>query len=167
MKNIANIKMMLFVAFSIMIMGLAWFIYDWKNPNYEKKFKQNSEEFIENRIFFEKVIQIVNTEFLILKKGTSLSKFSNDFSQKYNEQLEEIGVQNIKISFVENSNCPENLICTFNIKKGYNIRTLKVVKIIYSPCNKETKLGYHFNSNHIDINGEGNNWLIFSDTDFN
>jgi|LakMenE18May11ns_1017448.scaffolds.fasta_scaffold9732109_2 hypothetical protein len=161
-----KISKILLIAYSVIVIIIIWLIYDWMNPNYEKKFKQNSEEFAENRIHFEKLIKEINSEYLNIKQVSNLNEISKEVSQKYNEKLDEIGIENIEISFDEELNCSEKITYTFNVKSGYNIRTLNVVKIIYSPCDEQTEKDYHRNSYHIDINGEGNNWLIFSDTDF-
>jgi len=161
-----KVKEILLIAFSTILIVAIWLIYNWTDTDYEKKFRQNSEEFAKNRIYFEKLIQKINLEYLNAKQIPDLTRLSEEVSQKYQEELDQIGIENIEISFDENLNCSEKITFTFNVKSGYNISFLRVVKIIYSPCDEKTQKGYHGNSIHIDINGEGNNWFIFSDTDF-
>ncbi len=161
-----KIQKITFIAYTILAILIAWFVYDWINPNYEKRFRQNSEEFAENYSHFEKLIKTIKSQYLEAKQNPNLTELSKTVSEKYQEQLEEIGIENVEISSDEDLQCSEKLIFTFNVKSGYNIRTLRVVQIIYSPCDEQTKKGYHSNSNHIDVIGEGNNWYIFSDTDF-
>jgi len=161
-----KIQKITFVAYIVLAIVIAWFVYDWMNPNYKKRFRQNSEEFVENRIHFENLITNIKSQYLEVKQNPNLAELSKTVSEKYREQLEEIGIENVEISSDEDLQCSEKLFFIFNVKSGYNIRTLRVVQIIYSPCDEQTRKGNHSNSNHIDINGEGNNWYIFSDTDF-
>jgi hypothetical protein len=162
-----KIQKITFITYFILAIVIAWFVYDWMNPDYEKRFRQNSEEFAENHVYFEKLIKTIKSQCLEeVKQNSSLAELSRTVSEKYREQLEEIGIENIEISCNEDLDCSEKLTFTFNVKSGYNIRTLRVVQIIYSPCDEQTKKGYHNNSNTIDVIGEGNNWYIFSDTDF-
>ena len=160
------IQKITFIVYIIIAVVFAWLIYDWTNPNYEKCFRQNSEEFAENSIYFEKLIRNIKSRYLIVRKNSNLKELSKTVSIEYYEQLDEIGVENVEISFNEDLHCSEKLSFTFNVKSGYNIVTLRVVQIIYSPCDERTKKGYHIYSNQMDTIGEGNNWLIFSDTDF-
>ena len=155
-----------FIAYIVLAIIIAWFVYDWMNPNYEKRFRQNYEEFVENRIHFENLIKNIKSQYLESKQDPNLTKLSKTVSEKYREQLDEIGIENVEISADEDLDCSEKLTFTFNVKSGYNIRTLRVVQIIYSPCDSQTKKGYHSNSSHIDVVGQGNNWYIFSDTAF-
>lgn len=143
-----------------------WGIYEWKNPNYVECFKENSEEFAENRIHFEKIITNIKLRYTDQSRISNLEELSKVISKQYYKQLNEIGIENIELSFEDELMCSEKMIYKFNVKTGYNIKTLNVVQIIYSPCDKRTKKGYHTNSHNIDVNGEGNNWIIFSDTDF-
>lgn len=161
-----KIQKITFIAFIMITIVFAWLIYDWTNPDYEKCFKQNSEEFAENRNHFEKLIKNIKSHYLIAEKNPNLAELSKTVSIKYYETLDKIGIENVEISFDEDLHCSEKLSFTFNVKSGYNIRTLRVVQIIYSPCNEQTEKGYHSYSNLTDTIGEGNNWLIFSDTDF-
>jgi hypothetical protein len=154
------------IAYILLGLTICWFVYDWMNPNYEKSFKQNSEEFSENRVHFEKIIRSIKLRYLENKQNPNLTELSKTISKEYQEQLNEIGIENIEISFDEQLNCLEKTTYTFNVKAGYNIRKLRTVQIIYSPCDNRTEKGFYMNSGLIDINGEGNNWLIFSDVDF-
>ena len=161
--KIQKIKLIIYILLAVVI---TWFAYDLMNPNYEKCFRQNSEEFAENRIEFEKLIRIVKSKYLKVENSPNLTELSKKISEDYEKQLDEIGIESLEISTQEDIKCSEILTFTFNVKSGYNVNKLRTVQIIYSPCNKETVKDYHSNSNHIDINGEGNNWLIFSDTDY-
>jgi len=161
-----KIQKISFIAYITLTIVVSWLVYDWFNPNYEKRFRQNSEEFAENRINFEKLITNIKLLYVDSSKGKlNLTELSKTLSEQYQEQLDEIGIENLEISFDEDLQCSEKLTFTFNVKSGYNIRRLGVVKIIYSPCNPSTKKGFHYNSGLIDTIGQGENWLIFSDTD--
>ena len=162
-----KIQKVTFIAFIILTIVITWLVYDWVNPNYEKRFKQNSEEFAENRVHFEKLVKNIKLHYVDSSKGNSnLTELSKTLSKQYQEQLDEIGIENIEISFDDDLECSEKLTFTFNVKSGYNVRKLRVVKIVYSPCNQTTIKGFHYNSGHIDTIGQGGNWQIFSDTDF-
>jgi hypothetical protein len=161
-----KIQKITFIIYIILAIVIVWLTYDWLNPNYEKCFRQNSEEFAENRIEFEKLIRNIKTQYLKVEPNPNLTELSKKISENYEEELDEIGIESVEISSQEDLNCSEKLTFTFNVKAGYNINKLRNVKIIFSPCNEKTEEDYHSNSNHIDINGEGNNWFIFSDTDY-
>jgi hypothetical protein len=145
---------------------ISWFVYEWTNPNYEKCFRQNSTEFTEHRKQFEKIVKDVSLQYL---KGQGKIKFttlSKKVTAEYQEELDEIGIESLEISSNTTLNCYEKATFLFSVKSGYNISKLRNVQIIYSPCNPQTEKNFHQNSGHIDVNGEGHDWLIFSDTDF-
>jgi hypothetical protein len=61
----------------------------------------------------------------------------------------------------------KNIDFFFNVWEGWNQDKLNNVEIIYSPCDSQTKMGFHsFDGSNIDILGAGGNWKILSDTDF-
>lgn len=161
-----KIQKVTFIAYIILGLVIAWFIYDWVNPNYDKRFKQNSEEFAENRSQFEKVIKDIKSKYLNVDEKQNLTELSKKVTKEYQEELDEIGIDSVEISYDEELNCVEKTTFKFNVKSGYNIRKLNSVQIIYSPCDEQTEKNFRSNSGHIDVNGEGNNWLILSDTDF-
>lgn len=164
MKTEMKIQKITFIAYILLGIILTWFIYDWANPDYEKRFKQNSEEFSENRSQFEKIIKSIKSRYSINNQQTNWAELSKAVSEKYIRELDELGIESVEISSARA--CSEKMRFTFNVKSGYNIRKLRTVQIIFSPCDVQTQKGFHMNSGHIDINGEGNNWLILSDTDF-
>lgn len=149
-------------------MGLVitWFVYDGVNPNYEKCFKQNSEEFADNRMKFENVVKDIEIRYFKNRANPNLVELSKAVSIEYQEKLEEIGIEDVEIYYNRELNCSEKTSYKFNVKTGYNIEKLRVIQIIYSPCDNRTQKGFHENSGLMDFNGEGNNWLIFSDSDF-
>ena len=161
-----KIQKITFIAYILLGIIIIWFVYDWANPNYGKWFKQNSEEFAENLNQFEKVIKDINSKYLNTKEKPNLTELSKKVTEEYQEQFDEIGIESVEISSDEELNCAEKVTFKFNVNSGYNIRKLNSVQIIYSPCDKQTEKNFHQNSGHIDVNGEGNNWLILSDTDF-
>ncbi|WP_298147529.1 hypothetical protein [Flavobacterium sp.] len=161
-----KIQKVVFIAYIILGIIIAWFIYDWTNPNYEKLFKQNSEEFAENRSQFEELIKNINSKYLCTKEKPNLTELSKKVTKEYQQKLDAIGIESVEISCGEELDCVEKITFIFNVKSGYNVRKLNSVQIIYSPCDKKTIKKFHQSSGHIDINGEGNNWLILSDTDF-
>ncbi len=161
-----KIQKVIFLAYILLGIAIAWFIYDWVNPHYEKRFKQNSEQFAENRIQFENIIKDIRSKYLDFDEKPNLTELSKKISKEYQEKLNDMGIENLEISYNEELKCSEKIIFTFNVKSGYNIRKLRTVQIIFSPCNKQTKKGFYMNSGQIDVNGEGNNWLILLDTDF-
>ncbi|MGV8995298.1 MAG: hypothetical protein ACOH1O_14455 [Flavobacterium sp.] len=161
-----KIQKISFIAYIILGIIIAWFIYDWSNPNYEKRFKQNSEEFANNRIQFEHIIEDIQSKYLRNEQKPNLTELSKKVTELYQEKLTELGIEKVEISYDEELKCAEKMSFKFNVNSGYNIRTLRTVQIIFSPCNEQTQKRFHINSGHIDVNGEGNNWLIISDTDF-
>ena len=51
-----KVKEIPLIAFSTILIVVVWLIYNWTDTDYEKRFRQNSEEFAKNRIYFEKLI---------------------------------------------------------------------------------------------------------------
>ncbi len=129
-------------------------------PNYDKIFKENISKFETKKKEFEKLkVFISNSDFksnekiLIKQLSTEAQKIAN-----------ELGIMSIEIT--NYNNCDENSI-TFNIEKGWNINKLNVVQFIFDSCKKETKKEKHrYDGNHMDVWGLGDNWIMFSDTDF-
>jgi hypothetical protein len=161
-----EIKKITFIAYILLGIVIIWFVYDWANPNYGKCFYQNSEEFAENRNQFETIVKDINSKYLSTNEKPNLTELSKKVTEEYQQQLDEIGIESLEISSDEELDCVEKVTFKFNVKSGYNIRKLNRVQIIRSPCDKQTEENFHQNSGHIDVNGEGNNWLILSDTDF-
>lgn len=161
-----KIRKITVIASIILGLVMAWFVYDWMNPNYETCFKQNTQKYADNRIQFENLIQDIKSRYLKNETMPNLTELSKAVSKEYRETLDDIGIENVEISYNEKSMCAEKVRYKFHVKSGYHVRILRVVQIIYSPCDEQTRKGFHENHGHIDICGEGNNWLIFSDTDF-
>lgn len=125
-----KIHKIIIISYFILAIVITWFIYDWINPNYEKCFRQNSKEFAENRIHFEELIKNIKSHNWKVEKNPNLTEISKIVSEKYQMQLDEIGMENVEINFVEDLHCSDKLTFTFNVNSGYNIRTLRVVQII-------------------------------------
>lgn len=158
-----KIKYFILIVFLVSIIGISWKIHAYFNPNFEKCFVENNEDFKSN---IEELNSIVKGIIKLNPKESyniPIDKLPEDLKNK----LEKLGIKSFSFIKNSNNNCKEKLIVELNVYENWNIETLNNVKLIYSPCNEETKLNYHsYDGYHIDIWGQGKNWLIFSDTDF-
>lgn len=161
-----KIQKLKFIAYILLGIIITWFVYDWANPDYGKWFKQNSEEFAENRSQFEEVVMDIKSKYLNAKEKPNLLELSKKVTKEYQQKLDAIGIESVELSCDEELDCIEKVTFKFKVKSGYNIKRLNNVQIIYSPCDEITEKNFHQSSGQIDINGEGNNWLILSDSDF-
>lgn len=151
------------VVFLIVIIGMSWKLYSYFNPNFEKCFVENNEDFKSNleelNSIVENIIQLKPNE----GYDIPISKLPEDLKNK----LENLGIKSFSFIKESDNNCKEKHIIELNVNENWNIEELNNVKLIYSPCDEGTKLNHHFyDGNHIDTWGQGQNWLIFSDTDF-
>lgn len=151
------------VIFVIVILSFGWKIYSYFNPNFEKCFVENNEKFQLNIEEFNSIVFDIKKLNIKVDYDISINKLPENLKYK----LEKLGIDSFNLIKNSDSNCSENLIIELNVSEDWNVETLNNVKLIYSPCNKVTNLNYHyFDGNHIDIWGQGEKWLIFSDTDF-
>lgn len=90
----------------------------------------------------------------------------DEMSASLQDKMQELGFSKITIESVSVP-CSQNFIISFEVEDGWNIDVLNHVEVVFSPCDEETKAGYHrFDGYHIDVWGQGKDWKIFSDTDF-
>ena len=151
------------IVFLVTILGISWKIYSYFNPNFEKCFVENNEDFKSN---IEELNSIVK-DIIRLNPDESYDIPIDKLPEDLKNKLEKLGIKSFSFIKNSNNNCEQKHIVELNVYENWNIEKLNNVKLIYSPCNEETKLNYHsYDGYHIDIWGQGQNWLIFSDTDF-
>ena len=147
----------------VIILGIGWKTFTYFNPDFEKCFAENNENFKEKTQDLNVVIKEINQLKLKERDHIPITEFPEDLKTK----LEKLGVGSVNYFKTTENNCSKEYTIELNIGEDWNIETLNNVKIIYSPCDENTKLNYHtFDGYHIDSWGQGNNWLILSDTDF-
>jgi hypothetical protein len=138
------------------------------SPNYDKIFLDNNKSFDTHRMTFKSIANQIETKYA--SKGIDESERTlnvDTLSTLLKNQLIELGIGSIQISKNHIDKCDGKFILNFNVQKGWHINELKVINIIYSPCNYETKEGHHsYDGYHRDSWGQGDNWIIVSDTDF-
>lgn len=159
--KIQRISSIFFIA---IILILIWKSYDFFNPNFENKFKQNVEELDDNRNELNQMIRLATNE-ISSQRIPNKEMDLDDVSEELREKMEDLGFRSFRIEEV--NNCDQKFRFFFNVGEGWNQENLNHVELIYSPCDKETEKGFHsFDGKHIDILGAGGNWKILSDTDF-
>lgn len=155
-------KLIIFI-FLFVILIFSWRAYLYFNPNFEKCFKENNENFKLKIQRFNIIANEINKLNLKEDYNIPITEFPNSLKNK----LEELGIDSISYLKIEDENCESKHIIELNVIENWNIKVLNNVKLIYSPCDKNTKLNFHsFDGYHIDVYGQGENWLIISDTDF-
>ena len=158
-----KISKFIILVFGVVVLGISWKVYSYFNPNFEKCFVENNENFKSN---IGELNSIVN-EIIKLNLKESYNISTNILPEHLKSKLEKLGIKSFSLIKNTKNNCKEKNIIELNISENWNIEILNNVKLIYSPCNEETKLNYHsYYGNHIDTWGQGQNWFIFSDTDF-
>ena len=137
-------------------------------PNYEKIFEENNQRFDDNRLLLNKTLSLIEKGYVKKwdsKMGVTLEVES--FSGDIKENLLKLGIGSVEISG-DIGPCDKNYNVIFHIVEGWNISTLRVVQLVYAPCNFNTKRdrNKHLNYiNHQDFWGQGGDWFIYSDTD--
>ncbi|MFZ4454723.1 MAG: hypothetical protein ACOYOT_00730 [Bacteroidales bacterium] len=141
------------------------------SPNYEKIFAENNDKFDKNRVILNNIVQTIEQNYLIKWDGKSEFILSIDsLDSKTKNSLENLGVGSIEFSRNPNLNCQKSYWITFNISNGWNISTLRVVQLVYAPCDSKGEIkDRHKRSNYdklIDYWGQGDGWFVYSDSDF-
>ena len=152
------------IFYVIIFLILIWKVYDIFNPNYEKNFSQNVRELQDKRIELNEIVKIATSE-ISEKNIPNKSMDLDDVSEELREKMKDLGFRSFRFESI--SNCSKKYRFFFNVVEGWNLDDLNYIEIIFSPCDNETKKGFHsFDGNHIDILGAGGDWKILSDTDF-
>jgi len=138
------------------------------NPNYSKLFEENNQEFEINKSKLKAIISgLEKTYIKNWDRTTYLSIKIDSLNDPTKDNLDELCVGSLEISPNTNCSCDKDYMITLNIIRGWNIRSLRVVQLIYAPCDKRAQEKHHsYDGSNIDIWGQGDNWFIFSDTDF-
>lgn len=154
--------------FKLVILSvLSMFLLVGCKPNYKKIFKENSDDFELHRHTLNGVIKEIETKYLASWGGQERLVSLDSLNNQTKNVLKDLGVGSIEITSNPFENCDKNYWITLHIIKDWNIRTLRVVKLIFAPCDSNTPKNYHINDGyHRDWVGQGYNWLIYSDTDF-
>ena len=140
-------------------------------PNYEKIFAENNEKFDKNRAVLNKTVLTIEKEYLNKWDRNSDLTLQVDSLDKTTEKtLKSLGIESIEISRNPNNNCNKSYWITFNISEGWNITTLRIVQLVYAPCDSKGEVRdrqKRSNYNNLqDYWGQGDGWFIYSDSDF-
>jgi hypothetical protein len=158
-----KISKFIILVFGVVVLGISWRVYSYFNPNFEKCFVENNENFKSNIGELNSIVNEIIKLNLKESYNISINKLPKDIKNK----LEKLGIKSFSLIKISNNNCNEKHVLELNVFENWNVEILNNVKLIYSPCNEEAKLNYHsYKGNHIDTWGQGQNWFIFSDTDF-
>lgn len=137
-------------------------------PDYAHIFEENNKKFDKNRALLNNTLFLIEKNYLKnwdSKFGLTLEL--EDFHGQLKENLLELGIGKVEISGI--IGCDEkNYSVAFHVTEGWNIETLRVVQLIYEPCNFNTKRDQKKHSSyraHQDFWGQGGDWFIYSDTD--
>ncbi len=141
-----------------------WKAYNFFNPNYKKCFEQNITEIQDRKTELDEISKITLQEISKIDLANN-SMNLDDVSVELRAKMERLGFKSFRIETT--GNCAEKYRIYYTVWENWNINNLNNVEIVYSPCDEETKEGFHsFDGNHIDVFGAGGNWKIISDTDF-
>lgn len=158
-----KISKFIILVFGVVVLGISWRTYSYFNPNFEKCFVENNEDFK----FNIGELNIIVNEIIKLNLKESYDISINKLPKDIKNKLEKLGIKSFSFINISNNNCNEKQIVELNVYENWNVENLNNVKLIYSPCDEKTKINQHYYDGfHIDIWGQGQNWLIFSDTDF-
>lgn len=140
-------------------------------PNYEKIFAENNEKFDKNRAVLNKTIQTIEKEYMNKWDGKSDLNLPVDSLDKVTKKtLKSLGVESIEISKNPDNDCDRSYWIALNVSDGWNISTLRVVQLVYAPCDSIGKIrDRKKRSNYDNLRdwwGQGEGWFIYSDSDF-
>ena len=159
-----KIQKVTYIFLIIIILILGWKVYDYFNPNFEKRFDQNISELEDKRKELNELVKLATLE-ISGKDIPNKTMDLDDVSYELREKMEDLGFRSF--SFEPSKNCNKKYSFSFIAWEDWNTDNLNYVEIIYSPCDLETKKGFHsFDGGHIDVFGAGGDWKILSDTDF-
>jgi len=137
-------------------------------PDYEAIFKENNQTFQQNKTILIHAVDFIKKN----KYDTSMVygydvDYLDTLPNNWKNDLKNIGIDGMFIHRNTDSLGQSNLSIVFNIGKHWNIESLRVVQIVYAPKNTQTVKGYHkYDGYHIDVWGQGDDFYIWSDTDF-
>ena len=139
-------------------------------PNYEKIFAENNEKFDKNRAVLNKTIQTIEKEYLNKWDGKSDLTLPVDSLDKITKKtLKNLGIESIEISKNPDNDCDQSYWIALNISESWNISTLRVVQLVYAPCDSNGEIRdrkKRFNYDNLrDFWGQGDGWFIYSDSD--
>lgn len=140
-------------------------------PNYEKIFAENNERFDKNRAVLNKTVQTIEKKYLYKWNGKSdLTLPVDSLDKDTKNTLKSLGVESIEISKNPDNDCDRSYWITLNISEGWNISTLRIVQLVYAPCDNKGEIRdrqKRSNYNNLqDFWGQGDGWFIYSDSDF-
>ena len=159
-----KIEKLIYVFFIVIVLILGWKAHDYFNPNFENRIDQNISELDDKRKELNELVKLATSE-ISGKDVPNKSMDLEDVSDELKEKMEDLGFRSF--SFEPSKNCNKKYSFSFIVWEDWNADNLNYVEIIYSPCDTETKKGFHsFDGGHIDIVGAGGDWKILSDTDF-
>ncbi len=159
-----KIEKVTYIYLIVIILILGWKAYDFFNPNFEKKFNQNISKLDDRRKELNEIVRLATLE-ISGKNIPNKAMDLDDVSDELREKMEDLGFRSF--SFEPIKNCNKKYSFSFIAWEDWNTDNLNYVEIIYSPCDSETKKGFHsFDGGHIDIVGAEGDWKILSDTDF-
>lgn len=134
--------------------------------NYEKIFKANNDNFELHRQTLNKVIEDIENNYIPNWGGQEIVIPIDSMNEQTKNILQDLGIGSVEIESNPTVNCEKNYCITLNVIDEWNIGTLRVVQLVYAPCDKNVIKDYHYNDGyHRDFWGQGDNWFIYSDTD--
>lgn len=143
------------------------FVFISCKPNYDKAFKENNEEFELQRKELNNLIKdIQQTYFAKLDTTREIKIQIDNLDEPIKNRLRKLSIGSIELSknFLEPCNKKINIV--LNVVDKWNVKTLKVVQLVYAPCDKNSTKNYHFYDGYNrDFWGQGDDWFIYSDTD--
>lgn len=146
---------------------LLLFVMSSCRPNFDKIFEENNDSFELNRPVLQQLIRDIEKTCLLNWDGREVVIPIDSFNRSTTKMLKDLGIGSIEITNNPTENCDKNYCISLNVIENWNIGALRVVKLIYAPCDKKTVENFHYyDGYHRDSWGQGDNWLIYSDTDF-
>jgi hypothetical protein len=147
--NIGKLSLILFL---VVIIGMGWGVYSYFHPNYEKCYVENNEFFQSNILELNDIVE--NIKRLDLEKTNNISV--EELPVELKNKLQKFGIGSFSYIDINDDKCNDGYTLEFNVVEYWNIEKLGNVKLIYSPCDKNTKLDCHFyDGYHIDSWGQG------------
>ena len=130
-----KIEKLTLLIFIIVILTISWKTYFYFNPNFEKCFAENNEDFKSKTQELNQIVRDINNLNLRENYNIPINKLPIILKNK----LEKLGIDSINYIKIVDDNCKDKHIIELNIDKNWNVENLNNVKLIYSPCDENTK----------------------------
>jgi hypothetical protein len=145
--------------YKLIILSILIFVLQTScKPNYGKIFKENNDYFELHRVTLNKTIKDIEIKHLSHWSGQDFFVPMDSLNEQTKKTLMDLGVGSIEITRNTTDNCEKNYCVILNVTNDWNVGTLRVVQLVFAPCNENAEINHHyFDGYHRHFWGQGDN----------